>query len=189
MHRLLQFDLVSTKIYNKQTYQGSSSTNTIWLLNQNYLVFDSNLANQPPIAISGTAKNDRIVVYNEGSGLAVSVNGNITHYERGAPLNISANAGDDLVSIELIAGLAAVPITVSGGAGNDTILTAGGNDRIDAGEGDDVVVAGGGKNTVYGGAGNDALSGGSRIDLLDGGDGIDALLGNGGEDHLLNGES
>jgi Ca2+-binding RTX toxin-like protein len=39
MHRLLQFDLVTTKIYSRETAGGSTSTKTVWLLNSNYLVF------------------------------------------------------------------------------------------------------------------------------------------------------
>jgi len=42
MHRLLQFDLVSTKVYSKSNFSGSYKTKTIWLLNQNYLVFGNN---------------------------------------------------------------------------------------------------------------------------------------------------
>jgi hypothetical protein len=42
MHRLLQFDLVKTRVYSKSNYSGSYSTKTIWLLNQNYLVFGNN---------------------------------------------------------------------------------------------------------------------------------------------------
>jgi len=45
MHRLLQFDLVSTRIYKNSTYSGSYSTKTIWLLNQNYQVFTNNNRN------------------------------------------------------------------------------------------------------------------------------------------------
>ena len=42
MHRLLQFDLVSTRIYNKSTFTGGYKTKSVWLLNQNYLVFGNN---------------------------------------------------------------------------------------------------------------------------------------------------
>jgi len=42
MHRLIQFDLVSVKQWSKSNYSGSYSTKTVWLLNQNYLVFQNN---------------------------------------------------------------------------------------------------------------------------------------------------
>jgi len=42
MHRMLQFDLVTTRVYSSSTFTGKFSTKTIWLLNQNYLVFGNN---------------------------------------------------------------------------------------------------------------------------------------------------
>jgi hypothetical protein len=42
MHRLLQFDLVSTKVWSKSNYSGSYQTKQVWLLNCNYLVFQNN---------------------------------------------------------------------------------------------------------------------------------------------------
>jgi len=49
MHRLLQFDLVTTRVYNSQAdylaLNSKYSTKTIWLLNQNYVVFNNNNRN------------------------------------------------------------------------------------------------------------------------------------------------
>jgi hypothetical protein len=45
MHRLLQFDLVSTRVYSKSNFTGSFKTQTVWMLNQNYLVFTNNNRN------------------------------------------------------------------------------------------------------------------------------------------------
>jgi len=45
MHKLLQFDLVTTRVYNSSTYTGSYKTQTIWLLNANYQVFTNNNRN------------------------------------------------------------------------------------------------------------------------------------------------
>jgi len=45
MHRLLEFDLVTTRVYNNSHFTGSGHTKTIWLLNQNYLVFTNNNRN------------------------------------------------------------------------------------------------------------------------------------------------
>ena len=42
MHRLLQFDLVTTRVYSNSSFSGTPSTRTIWLLNQNYVVFQNN---------------------------------------------------------------------------------------------------------------------------------------------------
>jgi hypothetical protein len=45
MHRLLEFDLVTTRVYKNSTYTGKYSTRTIWLLNQDYAVFTNNNRN------------------------------------------------------------------------------------------------------------------------------------------------
>jgi len=42
MHKLLQFDLVTTRVYNNASYTGGFKTQTVWLLNQNYNVFNNN---------------------------------------------------------------------------------------------------------------------------------------------------
>jgi hypothetical protein len=42
MHRMLQFDLVSTRVYKKSNFTGGYKTQSVWLLNQNYLVFGNN---------------------------------------------------------------------------------------------------------------------------------------------------
>jgi len=42
MHRMLQFDLVSTRVYKNSSFTKSFSTKSVWLLNQNYLVFSNN---------------------------------------------------------------------------------------------------------------------------------------------------
>jgi hypothetical protein len=48
-HRLLQFDLVTTRVYNNSNFTGSAHTKTIWLLNQNYQVFTNNNRNDQGI--------------------------------------------------------------------------------------------------------------------------------------------
>jgi hypothetical protein len=47
MHRMMQFDLVETRVYDSLANLGSNKKNTyqtktIWLLNQNYVVFNGN---------------------------------------------------------------------------------------------------------------------------------------------------
>jgi hypothetical protein len=49
MHRLLQFDLVTTRVYNNSSFTGTGHSKTIWLLNQNYLVFTNNNRNDQGI--------------------------------------------------------------------------------------------------------------------------------------------
>ncbi len=59
-----------------------------------------------------------------------------------------------------------LPITVSGGTGDDTIVGGGWTDLLIGDAGADSIIAGGGRDTVSGGAGNDTLNGGASIDLL-----------------------
>jgi Ca2+-binding RTX toxin-like protein len=64
-----------------------------------------------------------------------------------------------------------IPVTLMGGAGNDSL------------------VGGIGSDYLSGGAGDDFLAGSIGNDTLDGGDGTDTLRGDQGDDVLLNGES
>lgn len=98
---------------------------------------------------------------------------------------INGNSGNDLITINAVSGFsssttfggqgtdtinatnAAVGITASGDAGNDTLLGSAfadtlyagiGNDTIDSGNGNDVLVSTGGTDQLTGGAGNDTYS-------------------------------
>jgi uncharacterized delta-60 repeat protein len=105
---------------------------------------------------------------------------------------VNAGAGDD----EVLAEFPAVPATVNGGDGHDTVFATqagasvfgqAGNDTIasaglaDGGDGNDLVD---GRGTLRGGSGNDELLGGPGDDLLDGGAGNDTLNGREGNDRL-----
>ncbi|SLN68350.1 RTX-I toxin determinant A from serotypes 1/9 [Aquimixticola soesokkakensis] len=94
---------------------------------------------------------------------------------------------------------------VTGGAGNDTIVTGDAAAVVNAGDGDDTLGATdgsailngeGGNDTLYGsdgagsyvldgGAGNDQIHGGAASEMLIGGAGADVLSGGGGDDSLV----
>ena len=87
--------------------------------------------------------------------------------------------GDENVFINVFLG----PVTVLGGAGNDTLYggegggASGGIGRVlDGGAGNDSLVGGGANDTLFGGAGNDTINGDTGNDVLDGGDGTDRLV-------------
>ncbi|MFU2329698.1 retention module-containing protein [Pseudomonas sp. NFX98] len=63
--------------------------------------------------------------------------------------------------------------TLTGTAGNDTLVAGNGDNVINAGDGNDILTAGTGNNTLHGDAGNDLLFSGIGNDLLDGGTGND----------------
>ncbi|SOB97771.1 Ca2+-binding RTX toxin-like protein [Rhodobacter sp. JA431] len=67
--------------------------------------------------------------------------------------------------------------TVSGGAGNDTILTGDDADYILGGDGDDVIDAGVDRDTILGGDGNDLITAGEGDDWVEGGAGNDTIYG------------
>jgi Ca2+-binding RTX toxin-like protein/uncharacterized protein YegL len=63
--------------------------------------------------------------------------------------------------------------TLTGTAGDDTLVAGNGDNILNAGDGNDILTAGTGNNELHGGAGNDLLYSGPGNDLLDGGTGND----------------
>jgi Ca2+-binding RTX toxin-like protein len=89
-------------------------------------------------------------------------------------------------------------MTVTGGAGNDTLFGADGDDTIDAGggnnagitgdAGDDVITAGDGNDTgVDGGAGDDTINLGNGNNVVDGGADDDEITTGSGNDEITGG--
>lgn len=60
----------------------------------------------------------------------------------------------------------AMPVTLTGGAGNDTLRGGDGHDLLIGGDGDDLLEGGAGNDTLIGGAGRDTLMGGDGDDVL-----------------------
>ena len=77
-----------------------------------------------------------------------------------------------------------IPVTATGGPGNDLIETGSGADTVDAGPGMDAVVAQGGNDAVTAGADRDRVDGGDGDDTLNGDDGADVLAGDAGQDSV-----
>ena len=78
-------------------------------------------------------------------------------------------------------------ITVSSGAGNDSISVGSGDSTLYGFAGSDSLVSGAGTDFLYGGDGNDTLTSGAGNDLLDGGADNDNLVGDAGADTLSGG--
>jgi Ca2+-binding RTX toxin-like protein len=76
-----------------------------------------------------------------------------------AALEIYGGDGNDYISTSNIPGGPGFPYAdnVTGGNGNDLIITGSGNDTVDGGAGDDIIAARGGTETVIGGTGNDTF--------------------------------
>lgn len=91
--------------------------------------------------------------------------------------------GDDRIQLDAID----ADMTVTGGKGNDVIITAGGADSIKSAWGDDTVSANGGNDFVNGDSGDDSLYGGEGNDTMFGEYGEDSIAGGGGNDRLFGG--
>jgi hypothetical protein len=82
--------------------------------------------------------------------------------ERVARLHIDLGEREDSATLDV-----AMPVTILGGPGSDTLRLGAGADRL---RGDD------GNDQVAGGGGNDVVDGGLGYDRLEGGDGDDRML-------------
>jgi Ca2+-binding RTX toxin-like protein len=139
----------------------------------------------PNTNVAGTARNDVIEVGMDGPNVRVTVNGVSTSRGTIPKLYIDARRGDDVI---LVAPDVTIPMTIYGGAGNDSIACGSGADKVFAGDGDDTVNSGGGRDTIYADAGNDSIRGGGSSDLLDGGADNDMVRGDAGNDNLAGGD-
>jgi Ca2+-binding RTX toxin-like protein len=115
--------------------------------------------------------------------------GTLTHwaleFTHAQPIVIASGEVDTLLGIEqanltggssnntLNASTFTGSVTLSGGAGADTLYGGTANDSLNGGDGADL---------LQGGAGNDSLVGGNDLDYLDGGMGNDTLVGGAGND-------
>ena len=75
-----------------------------------------------------------------------------------------------------------IPVTASGGAGDDTLTGANTVNSFDGGAGNDTLVGGSANDPLLGGDGNDTLEGKGGSDHLEGGTGDDTLRPDGHED-------
>lgn len=98
-----------------------------------------------------------------------------------AGFEVNAGGGDDSVTV---AKAIAIPVTMRGGGGNDTLLGGSGPDKLLGGDGDDRLVGGRANDVLYGGPGDDVLIGGTGRDVLRGGPGDDVLRGGAGENDV-----
>ncbi len=94
-----------------------------------------------------------------------------------AGFQVNAGPGNDSVAV---ARDVQVPVTVRGGAGDDSLAGGGGPDKLVGGPGedrlagragDDLIIGCPGDDTIFGGAGGDVLLGGPGKDLIVGGPG------------------
>jgi Ca2+-binding RTX toxin-like protein len=145
------------------------------------------------LTITGTRRSDHYEVYvgnrSSADGLVVVVNNRkLLHFDPAKikKIKVDLGLGNDEVSFDdtpYFGHLSVdVPVTVRGGAGNDTLSGSSRSDLLDGGDGDDGLYPQGGNNTVLGGAGNDRIDPGEDDNLLHGGSGDDFIIARAGND-------
>jgi hypothetical protein len=98
-----------------------------------------------------------------------------------AGFEVNAGNGNDNVTV---AADVPAPVTMRGGAGNDTLIGGDGADKLIGGDGNDHLLGRGGADLIFGGAGSDLISGGPDKDLLRGGLGKDTFGGGSNSDDV-----
>lgn len=117
------------------------------------------------LSLHGTSGDDVAAIEVKKNRVFFTLNGVTKKYNATGVRTVALSLGNG--NDAFVAGSAALPLSVSGGAGNDTIIGGSRND------------------TLRGNAGNDSLIGNAGNDSLDGGDGLDTLFGNAGNDTLV----
>jgi Ca2+-binding RTX toxin-like protein len=98
-----------------------------------------------------------------------------------AGFEVNGGEGDDTVTVSSAIEL---PVTMRGGAGNDTLVGGSGPDKLIGGSGNDKLAGRGGDDLIFGGPGSDELLGGAGNDVLRGGS-TDVLLGGSGHNTVI----
>ncbi len=123
---------------------------------------DVALGNDGVLWVDGTAASDTITISPLGASARLVRNGVTTDFTKPITLiQLALGSGNDVGTITLD-----VPSVVSGGAGNDSITTAGGNDTIVDSAGNDTILTGGGDDRITDTSGTDSIVTGGGKDLV-----------------------
>lgn len=141
------------------------------------------------LAVTGTEKNDTIVVRQMNNRISVvGVEGSWNASDVKL-LAVDARGGNDtvLLNSQALPWQQAITTTalVLGGAGNDKIIGGEGVNLLFGGADNDTLLGGSNQNFLLGDDGNDLLCGGASKDYLKGGAGNDILFGQGDNDLLF----
>ncbi|MDB5291466.1 MAG: calcium-binding protein [Phycisphaerales bacterium] len=97
-------------------------------------------------------------------------------------IEVTAGNGNQAIEIVELNGAINIPVTLIGGAGNDTLVGGSGNDSLYAGQGSDLLSGQAGNDTLTGGQGSDTLLGGSGQNLIVESTGTYTVPANGGSE-------
>jgi hypothetical protein len=117
------------------------------------------------LKITGTKLSDTITLEQTATGIRIANKGGWEHTATGSYSRIIIDAGDGNDSVVADPSVT-TPLTLLGGAGNDTLVGGSGDDLISGGMGDDVMIGGAGDDTLIGvgGGTKDRLTGGAGYD-------------------------
>ena len=131
------------------------------------------------LRVTGSSGDDRLTISRARDQLVVELNGEQTTWalDGVARIRVSGSGGDDLLHIlESTGARIAIPVSLVGGDGDDTLIGASGRDTLYGGDGDDALYGGAGTDWLNGETGNDRLVGGGGRDVIRGGVGIDTFV-------------
>lgn len=121
-----------------------------------------------------------VVTGNNGVNLVNTGNIAITSFDASGVVangSATADAAANLAVTFLSANTtASAAVSITGGAGNDTLTGSVAIDTINGGAGNDTIDGGAGADILNGGEGNDTITGGAGIDTLTGGAGADIFV-------------
>jgi len=119
----------------------------------------------------------------KSDGLGTLATLETTNFTLAAVKSILVNAGNGNDSVSVAGGRTyhvAIPSTINGEAGNDSLTGGDANDVINGGKGDDLITGGAGNDRLFGNDGFDRITGGDGADYLNGGLDNDRLYANDG---------
>jgi Ca2+-binding RTX toxin-like protein len=150
------------------------------------------LASTGLLTITGTADDDRIsmvrvnatktkpallivtekvtTLKGDGSGTLATVE--TTNFTLASVKSIVINAGSGNDSVSVAGGRTyhiAIPSTINGESGDDSLTGGDADDVLSGGKGDDLITGGAGNDRLFGNEGADRLTGGEGADYLNGG--------------------
>jgi Ca2+-binding RTX toxin-like protein len=168
---------------------------------ENRLLLSTVLSATGQLTITGTPGDDRIsltrtlkgqlVVTEKTTAKKPGNSGTVgtvetTNFSLASVKSIVVNAGDGNDSVSVAGGwkyTLAIPSTINGQGGNDSLTGGDAADVLRGGAGDDLINGGTGDDQLYGEDGADRLTGDAGSDLLDGGYGNDRLYAEDGAGH------
>lgn len=179
----LTFKLDAAQLDASDLILAGTSANDVVLLRA-----DGSTAN----ATTTTGVERYVIVDNGDASVGVTLSDASFAGVAGNTIVIDGSALDDLTegSVTVNAGglTGARTLVVTGGTGNDTILTGAGNDTIFAAAGDDVINAGNGDNFVRVGSGNNSVVTGTGNDDIANDSGNNTVSSGAGNDRIALGD-